>query len=64
MKILEKIKDEVVKEFGYKSFEDFDDKSTFSYDHNTPIIINAIAIRFAKIAVYSVENFAKNKDVV
>lgn len=48
MKILEKIKDEVVKEFGYKSFEEFDDKSTFSYDHKPPIIINEIAMRFAK----------------
>lgn len=51
MNKLEIIKNEVVKEFGYKSFEEFDDKNTFSYDHKTPQIINKIAIRFATVAI-------------
>ncbi|MCT3662549.1 hypothetical protein HZR00_08500 [Elizabethkingia anophelis] len=47
MKRLEEIKNEVVKEFGYESFEQFDDKSTFSYDHKTPKIIDEISKRYA-----------------
>lgn len=45
---LEETKDSIVKEYGYKSFEEFDDKSTFTYDHRTPEIIDKIAIAYAQ----------------
>lgn len=48
MKRLEEIKNEVAKEFGYESFEKFDDKSTFSYDQRTPKIIDEISNRYAR----------------
>lgn len=47
MSRLEEIKNEIVQEYGYKSFEEFDDKSTFSYDHDTPEIIKNIALKYA-----------------
>lgn len=46
-KDLQYFKDEVARENGYRSFEDFDDRSTFEYDHNTPTIIDVIANRYA-----------------
>lgn len=46
---LEQAKNEIAKEYGYVSFEQFDDKSTFSYDHTTPEIINNIAIRYHEL---------------
>ncbi|HFK5563467.1 TPA: hypothetical protein ACGZ9C_003135 [Elizabethkingia anophelis] len=48
MKRLEEIKNEVAKDFGYESFEHFDDNSTFSYDHKTPKIIDEISKRYAR----------------
>ncbi|MDV3536819.1 hypothetical protein CMU91_14970 [Elizabethkingia anophelis] len=61
MKTLDQIKDEVAKEFGYESFEQFDDKSTFSYDHDTPKIIDTIAKRYAReVAQASLEKAAEN----
>ena len=44
--ILEQAKNEIAKEYGYESFEQFDDKSTFGYDHRTPEIIQRIAERY------------------
>ena len=46
-KTLQDFKDEVAKENGYASFEHFDAASTFSYDHRTPEIIDAICNRYA-----------------
>lgn len=43
---LEKAKNEIAKEYGYESFEQFDDKSTFGYDHAKPGIIDKIAERY------------------
>ncbi|BBQ09253.1 hypothetical protein [Elizabethkingia anophelis] len=61
MKTLEQIKDEVAKDFGYESFEQFDDKSTFSYDHKTPKIIDEIAKRYAReVAQASLHKAAEN----
>jgi hypothetical protein len=45
---LEEIKDEVAQEYGYDSFEDFDDKSTFRYNQDTPDIITKIALKYAR----------------
>ena len=42
-------KDTVAKQYGYESFEQFDDKSTFGYDHRTPEIIDKIAILYNKL---------------
>lgn len=47
IKDLQYFKDEVARENGYSSFEDFDDRSTFEYDHNTPTMIDVIANRYA-----------------
>lgn len=46
---LEKAKNEIAKEYGYESFEQFDDKSTFCYDHATPGIIDKIAERYHEL---------------
>ncbi|MDV3594188.1 hypothetical protein CMU87_17095 [Elizabethkingia anophelis] len=60
MKTLEQIKDKVAKDFGYESFEQFDDKSTFSYDHKTPKIIDEISKRYAReVAQASLERAKK-----
>ncbi|MCL1655451.1 hypothetical protein M2T79_02500 [Elizabethkingia miricola] len=60
MKRLEEIKNEVAKDFGYESFEHFDDKSTFSYDHKTPQIIDAIATIYAcEVAQASLQKAAE-----
>ena len=42
-------KNEIAKEYGYESFEQFDDKSTFGYDHRTPEIIQRIAERYHEL---------------
>lgn len=42
-------KDTVSKQYGYESFEQFDDKSTFGYDHRTPQIIDKVAIRYHEL---------------
>lgn len=42
-------KDTVAKEYGYESFEQFDDKSTFGYDHRTPEIIDKIAQKYHEL---------------
>ncbi|WP_407483438.1 hypothetical protein [Elizabethkingia anophelis] len=61
MKRLEEIKNEVAKDFGYESFEKFDDNSTFSYDHKTPKIIDEISKRYAReVAQASLEKAAEN----
>ncbi|MCT3917522.1 hypothetical protein HZQ04_15785 [Elizabethkingia anophelis] len=61
MKTLEQIKDEVAKDFGYESFEKFDDKSTFYYDHKTPKIIDEISKRYAReVAQASLEKAVEN----
>lgn len=46
---LQQAKNEIAKEYGYKDFEDFDDKSTFGYNHKTPEIISDIAIRYNEL---------------
>ena len=46
---LEQAKNEIVKEYGYESFESFDDNSTFGYDHRTPEIINKVAVRYHEL---------------
>lgn len=64
MKRLEEIKNEVAKEFGYESFEKFDDKSTFSYDHKTPQIIDAIATIYAReVAQASLQKAEENAEI-
>ncbi|AQX00461.1 hypothetical protein [Elizabethkingia anophelis] len=64
MKTLEQIKDEVAKDFGYESFEKFDDKSTFYYDHKTPKIIDEISKRYAlEVAQASLEKAAENANI-
>lgn len=60
MKRLEEIKNEVAEEFGYESFEQFDDNSTLSYDHKTPKLIDEISKRYAlEVAQASLEKAAK-----
>lgn len=46
---LEQAKNEIAKELGYESFEQFDDKSTFGYDHRTPEMIDKIAERYHEL---------------
>ena len=46
---LEQAKKEIVKEYGYESFESFDDNSTFWYDQRTPEIINKVAERYHEL---------------
>ena len=46
---LQQAKDLAAKEYGYESFEQFDDKSTFGYDHRTPEIIQRIAERYHEL---------------
>jgi len=53
---LESAKNEIAKEHGYKSFEHFDDKSTFRYNHSTPDIIDEIAIRYHELMVREVQD--------
>lgn len=43
----EEIRDNVVRKYGYSSWEDFDDKSTFAYNHSTPKIVDEIAKLYA-----------------
>lgn len=54
MSKLQEIKDQVAQEYGYSSFEHYDDAGTFIYDHNTPEIIDKIARRYAKVVAQSV----------
>lgn len=51
MKKLQEIKDEVAIEHGYDSFEQLDDQNTFSYDHETPFILDEVAKRYAEEAL-------------
>ena len=61
MSRLDEIMNEIVQEYGYKSFEKFDDKSTFNYNHDTPKIIKNIALRYAKeVAIASLEIASEN----
>ena len=46
---LQQAKDAVAKKYGYKSFEQFDDKSTFGYNHDTPKIIDEIALEYHRL---------------
>lgn len=48
-KQLQSAKDTIAKKYGYDSFEQFDDKSTFGYNHNTPKIIDEIAIEYHRL---------------
>ena len=48
---LQQAKDTISKKYGYESFEQFDDKSTFSYNHNTPKIIDEIAIEYHRLMI-------------
>lgn len=62
MKTLDQVKDEVAKEFGYSSFEQFDDRSTFGYDHNTPKIIDLIAKLYANAKLEEAAERLKHSD--
>ena len=46
---LQQAKDTIAKKYGYKSFEQFDDKSTFGYNHDTPKIIDEIALEYHRL---------------
>ena len=43
---LQQAKDTIAKKYGYESFEQFDDKQTFGYNHDTPKIIDEIATEY------------------
>ena len=46
---LQQAKDTISKKYGYESFEQFDDKSTFGYNHDTPKIIDEIALEYNRL---------------
>ena len=48
-KQLKQAKDTVAKKYGYVNFEQFDDKSTFGYNHDTPKIIDEVAIEYHRL---------------
>ena len=48
-KQLQHAKDTIAKKYGYANFEQFDDKSTFGYNHNTPKIIDEISIEYHRL---------------
>ena len=48
-KQLKQAKDTIAKKYGYENFEQFDDKSTFGYNHNTPKIIDEISIEYHRL---------------
>jgi hypothetical protein len=49
IKLLEQSKNEIAKEYGYESFEQLNNKSTFGYDHRTPEMIDKIAERYHEL---------------
>ncbi|OPC34581.1 hypothetical protein [Elizabethkingia miricola] len=60
IKTLEEIKEEVSKEFGYKSFDEYIDLAHKRYDHITPNLISEVAKRYAtKVAQASLEKAAE-----
>ena len=48
-KQLQQAKDTIAKKYGYVNFEQFDDKSTFGYNHDTPKIIDEVAIEYHRL---------------
>ena len=48
-KQLQLAKDTIAKKYGYENFEQFDDKSTFGYNHDTPKIIDEISIEYHRL---------------
>ena len=48
-KQLQQAKDTIAKKYGYVNFEQFDDKSTFGYNHNTLKIIDEISIEYHRL---------------
>jgi len=48
-KQLQLTKDTIAKKYGYENFEQFDDKSTFGYNHDTPKIIDEVAIEYHRL---------------
>ncbi len=48
-KQLQLAKDTIAKKYGYENFEQFDDKSTFGYNHDTPKIIDEVAIEYHRL---------------
>ena len=48
-KQLQQAKDTISKKYGYENFEQFDDKSTFGYNHDTPKIIDEVAIEYHRL---------------
>ena len=48
-KQLQIAKDTIAKKYGYVNFEQFDDKSTFGYNHNTLKIIDEISIEYHRL---------------
>ncbi len=63
---LEQSKNEIVKEYGYESFESFDDNSTFGYDHRTPQIMDKVAERYHELMDewISVDERLPNKNIL
>ena len=58
-KQLQLTKDTIAKKYGYENFEQFDDKSTFGYNHDTPKIIDEVAIEYHRLM--SEWNLVKDK---
>mgnify|MGYP003419063506 FL=1 len=48
-KQMQQAKDTIAKKYGYENFEQFDDKSTFGYNHDTPKIIDEVAIEYHRL---------------
>ena len=48
-KQLKQAKDTIAKKYGYENFEQFDDKLTFGYNHDTPKIIDEVAIEYHRL---------------
>ena len=46
---MQQAKDTIAKKYGYENFEQFDDKSTFGYNHDTPKIIDEVAIEYHRL---------------
>jgi len=61
---LQQAKDAVAKKYGYESFEQFDDKSTFGYNHDTPKIINEVAIEYNRLCNEELRFIKKDDEII
>lgn len=63
-KQLQKAKDTIAKKYGYENFEQFDDKSTFGYNHDTPKIIDEVAIEYHRLMSECIEEEKEEQPIL